>query len=371
MDTPSPAEMNTVALFVVAARELKTCRFWMEEHGNLKCVVEERNGTPNVRYCFPDPETVAAAVLAFRKLWSDDEACYHATAKNVIYRHCPHLRCVIDDCWQNTTGMLAVIFRQHGVDVPAGNIVGLWLNTRFLHIGKGRRKSRFTREGFKEIEAAVGPSRFEYCFLTCIWNYGVYLQNLANIAEAFLRRCEENGWSPDLDIRPQAPSADVQRGTPGFEQGGVPVEQLCWRLRRLGKYRVFADVADRLGVTDASLATHTCRFDSFPSFCQSLGVGLVHQEKPPVLREDDVVYYGTTTDEHARCIEVGRVRQGLWALTRDRQIRWSGEWLDMVEEQYAMVRREVSTFLGQTPLQTNEALAQATPSPPPTPPTGS
>lgn len=371
MATPSTAEMNTVALFILAARELKTCRFWMEEHRNLKCFVEQGNGTPKVRYCFPDPETVAAAVLAFRKLWSDDEACYHATAKNVIYRHCPRLRCVIDDCWHNTTGMLAFMSRQHGVDVPAGKIVGLWLNTRFLHIGKSRRKGRFTREEFKEIEAAVGPSRFEYCFLTCMWNYGVYVRNLANIAEAFLQWCDGNGWSPDLDVRPQEPSTDVQRGTPGFEQDGSPVEQLCWRLRRQNKYRAFADVADRLGVTDSSMAAHACRYDSFLSFCQSFGVGLGHDEELPLLSEEEVVYYGTTTDEHARCIELGRVRQGLWVLTRDQQIRWSGEWLDIVEEQYAIVRREVSTLLGHAPLQMNDALAQATPSPPATPPTGS
>lgn len=346
MEVPSQDALDTVALFVVAARQLKTCRFWMEEHQNLTCIVEQSKGTPKVSYRLPDPETVAAAVLAFRKLWNEEDACHHGKAKNVIYKHCPRLQHIIDESWQHTHGMLEFLSRQHRLDVATKDIVTVWLNTQFLHVGKGRRRGRFTREDFQKMEAAIGASRFEYCFLMCMWHYGIYFRNLFNIAEAFLRWCGSTGLSPSVDITPQGPAVDVQRATPGFQQHGSPAEQLCWRLRRMRKYRAFADVAEQLGLTDTSMATHISGSDTFSCFCQSLDVTLVREQAPPLLESRDGVYFGSMVDEPSPCIQLGRVRKGFWQLTRDRRIRWSDEWLAVVEEQYASVRGELKGLLG-------------------------
>lgn len=164
MDAPSTEELDGVALYIITARELKSCRFFVEEHHQLS--ISFRHGDPPeaVQGRFPDPDTVSAALIPFRKLWMKGEPCFYRHVANTIKMHCEDLRWLVDFsfCLNSDAPRMVPFLRD--VELSTEDVVDMWLNTRYMHVGKARRKGRFSREDFARWERDIGPTLFEYYF---------------------------------------------------------------------------------------------------------------------------------------------------------------------------------------------------------------
>lgn len=338
MDAPSTEELDGVALYIITARELKSCRFFVEEHHQLS--ISFRHGDPPeaVQGRFPDPDTVSAALIPFRKLWMKGEPCFYRHVANTIKMHCEDLRWLVDFsfCLNSDAPRMVPFLRD--VELSTEDVVDMWLNTRYMHVGKARRKGRFSREDFARWERDIGPTLFEYYFLSSIYGMGLLFFNIVRDAEAFLRWCQSQGWEPGIDTSAAEANPDVTRSTPGFGQSGGPQEQMTWRLRRRKKYAGFSAFLEGIHVSDAQIGHHVAECECFLGFCERIGVALEEHPSISDLDGDEVVFNSGALDDHATVIRSGRVRKGMFFLCRSRTVKWDGDWLEVVSEQYEAFR---------------------------------
>jgi hypothetical protein len=337
MDTPSTDELDAVALYIITARELRDCRFFIEEHHQLSISYRQGDPPEAVRGHFPDPDTVSAALLPFRKLWMKDELCFYRRVANIIKRYCADLRWLVDLSFSLNTNATRFIPFLRDVELSTEDVIDLWLNTRYMHIGPARHKGRFTREDFNNWETQIGATLFEYYFLSSVWQVGLLFFNILRDSEAFLKWCELQGWKPIVEIQSEV-NPHVTRSTPGFEQVSDSKEQMAWRLRRRRKYAGFAAFLERTKLSDATIVEYVCECETFSAFCDAMGIGLEQLETLEGLNMDDIVFSSGALDEHSNVVRLGRIRKGLFFVTEGGNVKWNDDWLELVSEQYDAFR---------------------------------
>lgn len=338
MDAPSTEELDAVALCVITARELRECRFFVEEHHQLSISFREGDPPEAIKAQFPDPDTVSAVLIPFRRLWMKGERCFHRYVANIIKRCCEQLRGRVDHSFSMNTDEVAKIPVLGGVDLSQRDVIDLWLNTRYMHVGTSGRKGRFTREDFHRLETQVGATLFEYHFLNSILHVGLLFFNILRDAEAFLKWCNSNGWRCGIDINAPEANPDVVRNTPGFEQVRDSKEQMAWRLRHRKKYSFFAVLLEQKKLSDADVVRLVCEYDTFPKFCYKIGVGLEQISKPEDCNRNDIVFFSSVVDGYLTFDRLGRVRKGTLFVTRSGDVKWDDDWLELVSEQYLAFR---------------------------------
>ena len=90
---PSQFEIDAIAHFVEAVRELRKSPFFIEEHRSLS--ISNWGSKEGPRGQFPDPQIIRAALVPFRRVWNQNEFCYYIKVANILRRYIPACRDII------------------------------------------------------------------------------------------------------------------------------------------------------------------------------------------------------------------------------------------------------------------------------------
>jgi hypothetical protein len=184
-------------------------------------------------------------------------------------------------------------------------IVDLWLNAYYFHVGGIPTAIPTTREEFLRAEAELGPEVFEYLFQSAIYTIGLCFLNLGPFASRALGLWANEGYMPSDD--PTHPSPIVHRATPGIEDRYHSEPERLARLCRKSPFRQVAMILEYMSV-DKILAVDVVRkADDVMQMVEFAG----HR-----VREGETVDYNCIgrfsmmADDHSRVLRLGYVRKG-------------------------------------------------------------
>jgi len=95
-DTPSQPEIDAVAYFVEAVRELRSSPFFVEEYRSLSITMTAGEPKENIQGVFPDRNIVRSTLVPFRRVWQQSEPCYHVKVSNILKRYVPKFRAFLN-----------------------------------------------------------------------------------------------------------------------------------------------------------------------------------------------------------------------------------------------------------------------------------
>ena len=193
-DIPEQRKIDAVAHFVEAVRELQLSPFFVEEFQSLSISMKDGDPKENIKAKFPDPNILKGMLVPFRRAWNQNEPCHHAEVINILKQYNPKLRGLLDSFSIN--GSRAVM--QHypwfkDQPLSLSDVINIWINTKYHHVGKSQRYGKFTRKDFDRFSTNIGPILFEFCFLSALQEVGCALFNIQIYAEAFLQQFAEKG----------------------------------------------------------------------------------------------------------------------------------------------------------------------------------
>ena len=114
---------------------------------------------------------------------------------------------------------------------------------------------------------------------------------------------------------------------------------MCWRLRRRRKYDGLSVFLRALRLSDADVARLVGESGRFPEFCEAIGV-VLEQCDSFDLSQGGFSTSAGALDTQSNMIKLGRLRKGQFVLTDSGFVKWTGDWAELVSEQY-LVFREV------------------------------
>lgn len=148
-ETPSQSDIDAIAYFVEGARELRTSPFFIEEYMSLGISMREGDPMEKVEGRFPDPNVLQSVLVPFRRIWHQSEPCYHARVVNVLKKHMVDCQALLASFrFRNEKSVAKQMPFLRNIDLSPTDVIDLWLNTRYHHVGKSSRNGRFTREDF-------------------------------------------------------------------------------------------------------------------------------------------------------------------------------------------------------------------------------
>lgn len=246
--TPTQNEVNAVAHFVEAVRELRASPFFIEEYQNLK--LSRRQGEPpaNARGSFPDPNVVNAVLVPFRRLWQENEPCYYRKVANILKKHAQDEAEFIDSfVFSDNTSSIGAWLVGMGCRLTPSQVIKLWLNTKYMHTGRSATKGDYTREDLEQFQREVGSDALEFYFLQSVSEVAISFFNLQKLfCNNFLSECVERGIAPSFDfaMTSSVVEPNIHRHTPGFTPEENTPERRLWRLRRRRRYRAMAQLLE-------------------------------------------------------------------------------------------------------------------------------
>jgi hypothetical protein len=338
-DKPSQQENDTVAHFVEAVRELRRSPFFVEEYQNLSISMHE--GDPKEKYKghFPDPNIVRAMLVPFRRLWQQNELCYYLKVAKIIKKYIPNFRGFIDSVLPDDKRSIS---RFHpllrDISLSFSDVIDVWLNTRYMHIGKKGRRGRFDRSDFERFNREIGHVLFEYYFLATVQEVGICFFNMQQCAESFLKGFSRRGLLPSFTLCTDIEDSNVDRITPGFTPKPDTLAQRIWRLRKRGRYRGFNKFLDLIQCTDSHVAHLLDRCQNFDDFVTEANVFLEQNDNTNSINKDDITHFDTCLDCHPTAMRNGRSRRGFVMKRRDKKLIWSEDYVPILRDQYLEFR---------------------------------
>lgn len=336
---PSQDEIDAVAHFVEAVRELKSSAFCVEEFQSLSISVREGAPKEEARGNFPDPHVVRAALVPFRRIWNQNEPCNYIKVGNIVKRYIPVFRALLGPLeFSNESSLVGGMgwFRNKGV-TPT-EVIDIWLNTRVHHVGKSGRQGRFTREDFDRLNEEIGPVQFEYYFLSAVREVCVACFNLLQCAEGFLNACASNGQHPSFQIVPHRGEDRVQRSTPGYTPEENTPRQRVWRLRRRRRYDGLNYFLEVSGLSDEQIAALISECDSFDEFVQRNNFAFERTEDFIGMDTSDFTHMGGCIDNEKTAWRNRRCRRGFVAKRTDGRFVYGEDYMPVLNDQYAEFR---------------------------------
>ena len=328
--TPSQAEIDAVAHFIEAVRELRQSRFFVEEYRSLTI--------SNVEECcrFPDPETLQSILVPFRRVWHQGEPCYHRKVSNILMRYVPEWRDFLEPLLFDDSRSLAWNFEwAKNSGLSPADVINLWLNTRYHHVGKSAR-GQFTREDFDRFKQTIGSVRFEYYFLETIFKIGISFFNILQCAERFLFVLAADGHRPSFVI--EADKGSVQRLTPGFTPKNTP-EHWIWRLRRRRQYEGFNYLLEIIDVSNGTVAELVSVCDTFDTFAAEHGIVFEHTDNFHAdVEKMNFTHADGCLDNEPAAFRNGRCRRGFVARRENGSLVWGEDYLPVLRDQYLEFR---------------------------------
>jgi hypothetical protein len=287
---------------------------------------------------FPDQQIIQGALVPFRRVWHQREVCHHGKVVNILKRYVLFLRSFLEPLlFKDERSMTNGIKWFDACELKPSNVIDLWLNTRYHHVGRGR-PSLPSRDDFDRFNKELGPVLFEYYFLLSVFEFGIYLSNVLQCAEIFLKEAEAHGMRASFEIL-TIHDPRITRSTPGYTPATESSSHKVWRLRRRDRYNGVSRVFDLLELSDedvAALLWSCCTFTQF-----GIEAGLKTEST------DDFGAAQYTMDFDRVCAIVdmrssigpeGHLRRGFVGRRPDLSLVWAEDFLGIVSEQYLEMR---------------------------------
>ena len=236
--------VDDVAAYIEAASELKAETFFGEdEHIILIGGNEGEFGTP---------ANLKSALAPFRRMWMQGEPCYFEHVHNILYTDCRHeptrrhIASIRDQFKGYCQKWQILVIKKDKIDLTPADMVDLWLNTRFAHVGRTPRQGRFTPADFAKYEKILGAAKMEFVFRCCVRAIGYSFLNLLQVAETAMKYWQgHQGLNPTHPIRLPfgtvgteiGPNGDIiTRDTPGWSPSNETPDQRFQRLLRRHRF---------------------------------------------------------------------------------------------------------------------------------------
>jgi hypothetical protein len=329
---PTQQEIDAVAHFVEAVRELRQSPFFIEEYRNLTISSQG----DEVTFKFPDHNVVSAMLVPFRRVWLQKEPCQYRKVANVIKRYMPEWRGFIDyELDLNRASCVRAFPFFQNEELSTEDVVNIWLNTKLFHAGGTAKSGQPTHEDFVRIQQRFKPpGLFEAYFLFAVDEIGLHLFNLQQCARVFLRQWLEQGLRPSFPMSGDIAESDVERRTPGFTPDHDAPQQRVWRLRRRRQYAAVSRLYDMLSLPDNVVADATLQCVSLAGLTERLGIRTEYVQDFAGINQQDFNYFSGCMDNDATIWKNRKVRTGSIARRKDGVIVWSGEAVPVIEDQY-------------------------------------
>jgi hypothetical protein len=341
---PTQQEIDKVAYFVEAVRELRCSLFFVEEHRNLSISMHNGDSKNNIKGNFPDTTIVGATIVPFRRVWQQNEPCYYMKIINILKKYVPEYRRCLDSILPDENrSIIKQIPCFRNISLSFEDVINVWFNTRYLHIGKSARTGKFNREDFERFNNQLGPVLFEFYFLSVIQEVGISFFNILQCAESFLRGLAQRGLVPSFPFQTDEASKNIERRTPGFTPKPDSPEQRVWRLRRRRQYAGINKFLDIINCSDLVAGKLISDCSSFDEFVRCFNVRLEHMTDINALNNDDIVLFDGCLDNEKMAIKNRKTRRGFIMKRRTGTLIWYEHYVPILKDQYAEFREAMIT----------------------------
>jgi len=289
---------------------------------------------------FPDPNIVRAMLVPFRRVWQQREPCQYLKVANILKKYVPELRGFIDSVLLDREG--PPVTRPpwcKDMNLSLTDVVDLWLNTRYLHVGKTARQGRFTRQDFERDRSQIGPVPFEFYFLSAVHEAGICFFNILQCAQSFLRDSAQHDLVPSFAFEPDAAQEYVERTTPDFTPEEDSPRQRVWRLRRRRHYDGLNGFLDLVACPDERAAQLISQCQCFDEFVIEFNVDLEHAAHFNDLNQDDFTHFRPCIDNYPATVKNRRSRRGFVWKRRNGTLVWGEDYVPVLRDQYIEFRQ--------------------------------
>lgn len=326
---PTQEEVDAVAYFVEAATELSNSAFILEEFQLLSFSPAESNGGDDGA-TFPDPDIVKSALVPFRRMWHQGEPCYFRRVANILYKYHEYTRHFLKPLAFDDDQSLTKLMWLGDSELSPTDVINLWLNTKYHHVGKSQTAGKFTREDFERYENEIGEVKFEFVFLSAVNEVTVFIRNILGCANQFLDSIEKD---PSFEITTAAPQEGIVRATPGITHDQLSPEKKVWRLRRRGKFDAVDKLLEMADSSDLSVASVLSANTTLDEMLTDLNIVLEScDDFQAAMETGGLCKMGGSVDpriwrgDHARRGFVGRHQDG--------RVFHGEEFMDIVRDQF-------------------------------------
>lgn len=336
---PTQAEIDAIAHFVEAVQELHSAAFFTEEYRSLKISWKEGADKKDITAHFPDPEIVRSALVPFRRVWHQSEACFYQRIINILFRYEPFCRDFLSPILMtDKRSLVAQCPWIKDCGMSATQVINLWLNTRYHHVGKGN-KGLYTRSDFDEMDEKLGPVLHEYFFLQSISEFSISLFNILQLAEKFLVLNIGRGIKPSFAFGPRL-DKHVQRNTPGYTPPKETAEHRVWRLRRRSKFDGLNYLLDTSDLSDLIVAKLLEECITFDDFAKAAGLHFKEVDNfDDAIRTQSVTHASGAIDEHMTACRNGKCRRGFVAKHENGDYLYNEDYLQIIHDQFIDFRK--------------------------------
>jgi hypothetical protein len=326
---------------------LKKSPFFTEEHMTLKLSMQEGATRDQVNAHLPDPVVLNGLLVPFRRLWQQSEPCHFARVSNILKKYSPFVRAFMEPLELNKGDDAVNLFPAWPNEkLSYQDLINVWLNTRYHHVGSSAKAGSFARKDFERMESQIGPVLFEYYFVFALWKFGIYFFNLKPFAEGFISDVSQRGCEPSFSMRSSTPEGSIRRTTPGFSTENDSTTHRVWCLRRRRAFAAFNSFLSIVGLSDQYAADLILQYDAFEQFALGSVIKLTLQTELELPEQNEFTHLSCVIDEHLTAVLNRKCRKGFIGQKSDYSLVLAGDALPIISEQYASFRAELqkSTF---------------------------
>jgi len=337
----SQEDVDAVAHFVEAVQELRRSPLLIEEYRDLRLVVRDKIAPPSPEG-FPSPEHVSAMLIPFRRLWQEGDPCYFRKVVKILKKANPSMASLIDSFVYSDKTAVLPFFRDAPLS-PSATIT-IWLNTKYMHVGKSASVGKYTRQDFERYEREMGKARFEFCFLQAVCEVSRSFRNLEGYCRMFLTDCREKGLNPSFTLADATDDDSIKRETPGYPAPQDTPAHRLWRLRRRRRYDGIArflallEPQEKENTDNEVLSRHITKSASFDDFVSSLCLRLEQVPNAYAVTDADITNFNGTIDAYHTAVKNMKSRRGFVAKRKDGSFLWSEDYVPILRDQYVELR---------------------------------
>jgi hypothetical protein len=284
---PSQREIDHIASFVEAARELKKEPFF---HADEKRSFSFQGN--NYTFEVGDRFHFRSALVTFRRIWMPGESSNFYDCYNILWRFAPTKESPLLQSWREQVSQIAKgpafvgLPPQAEEKLTADELIDLWINAVFAHVSLKKEVDK--RHKFETYLRKYGQAFMEFAFRGAVWQMGLQYQNVHNHgADQFLRHWEsEAGIKPSFQIgapfgeqiREVTPHGHILiRKSSSRFYNEETVERMFERIISRSRYRYIKSILDNLEYSASQKAKATIWAGTVEELLQKAGKEL-HME---------------------------------------------------------------------------------------------
>lgn len=263
-NVPSQAQIDRIASFVEAARELKKEPFL---HSDEERSLSFRGN--NYTFNVGDRFHFRSALVTFRRIWMEGEASHFFDCHNILWQYQPFYENGLVRSWRDDASKILNGRAFNGLPIgldevlKGQDLIDLWINGVFAHVSLKRGTDK--RHKFERYMAKYGSGVMEFAFRSLVWRLSIAYENTRKIgAEQFLEHWKESaGLEPSFRIgvpfgekmREVTPEGHViLRKSSSKFYNEESIESFFDRVLSRGAYRQLKSLSDQLEGTASQKA---------------------------------------------------------------------------------------------------------------------